>query len=148
LIQVTAFTLAHSLTLGLSLFNIISLPSNLVEPLIALSIAIVAIENIFFRKMRPSRFLIVFGFGLIHGLGFAGVLKDLGLPDGQFLKVLISFNVGVELGQLAVIAMAVALTAWMWKKPWYFKRVVVPVSVLIAGLGLFWFVQRILLIPG
>jgi HupE/UreJ protein len=148
LIQVTAFTIAHSLTLGLSLLGVISLPSRIVEPLIALSIAVVAIENIFFRKMRPSRFLIVFGFGLIHGLGFAGVLKGLGLPDGQFLKVLISFNAGVELGQLAVIALASALTVWMWKKPWYFRRVVVPVSALIAAVGLFWFIQRLLMSGG
>lgn len=144
LIQVTAFTIAHSLTLGLSLLGVISLPSRIVEPLIALSIAVVAIENIFFRKMRPSRFLVVFGFGLIHGLGFAGVLKGLGLPEGQFLKVLFSFNGGVELGQLAVIALAWALTVWMWKKPWYHRRVVVPVSALIAAVGLFWFVQRLL----
>lgn len=143
-VQVTAFTIAHSITLGLSLLGVVSLPSRVVEPLIALSIAVVAIENIFFRKMRPSRFLIVFCFGLIHGLGFAGVLKGLGLPEGQFLKVLVSFNLGVEGGQLAVISMAAAVTAWMWKKPWYFKRVVVPVSALIAAVGLFWFVQRII----
>jgi hypothetical protein len=148
LIQVTAFTIAHSLTLGLSLLGVVSLPSRIVEPLIALSIAVVAIENIFFRKMRPSRFLVVFAFGLIHGLGFAGVLKGLGLPEGQFLKVLVSFNVGVELGQLAVIALASALTVWMWKKPWYFRRVVVPVSALIAAVGLFWFVQRLLMVSG
>lgn len=148
LVQVTAFTIAHSLTLGLSLLGVISLPSRIVEPLIALSIAVVAIENIFFRKMRPSRFLVVFGFGLIHGLGFAGVLKGLGLPEGQFLKVLISFNCGVELGQLAIIVMASALTGWMWKKPWYFRRVVVPASALIAAVGLFWFVQRLLMVSG
>ncbi len=142
--QVTAFTLAHSITLGLSLFGIFSLPSRIVEPVIALSIVIVALENIFFRKLRPSRFLIVFGFGLIHGLGFASVLKGLGLPEGQFFKVLVSFNVGVELGQLTVIAAASALTVWMWNKPWYFKRVVIPASVLIAGIGFFWFVQRML----
>jgi hypothetical protein len=143
LLQVTAFTIAHSITLGLSLLGIFSLPSRLVEPLIALSIAVVALENIFFRKMRPSRFLIVFGFGLVHGLGFAGVLKGLGLPENQFLKVLVSFNLGVEGGQLAVIGMAAILTGWMWKKPWYHRRVAVPVSALIAAIGLFWFVQRI-----
>ena len=148
LFQVTAFTIAHSLTLGLSLLGVFSLPSRVVEPLIALSIVVVAIENIFFRKMRPSRFLIVFGFGLIHGLGFAGVLKQLGLPEGQFFKVLISFNLGVELGQLTIIATASALTFWMWKKPWYFKRVVIPVSSTIAAIGLFWFIQRILFLQG
>jgi hypothetical protein len=148
LIQITAFTVAHSLTLGLSLLGVFSLPSRLVEPLIALSITVVAVENIFFRKLRPSRFLIVFAFGLIHGLGFAGVLKGLGLPEGQFFKVLVSFNVGVELGQLTVVAAASALTMWMWKKPWYHKRVVIPISALIAAVGLFWFIQRILLVSG
>ena len=148
LIQVTAFTVAHSITLGLSLFGVFSLPSRIVEPLIALSIVVVAAENIFFRKLRPSRFLIVFGFGLIHGLGFAGVLQGLGLPEGQFLKVLISFNVGVEGGQLAVIALAAAGAMWMFKKPWYFQRVVIPISALIAAVGLFWFVQRLVQIPG
>ena len=147
-IQVTAFTVAHSITLGLSLFNIISLPSRVIDPLIALSIVIVAVENIFFRKLRPSRFLVVFGFGLVHGMGFATVLKGLGLPEGQFFKVLVSFNVGVEFGQLTIIAAAAALTAWMWKKPWYFQRVVIPVSALISGIGLFWFIQRMLLIRG
>jgi hypothetical protein len=147
-LQVTAFTLAHSLTLGLSLLGVFSLPSRIVEPLIALSIVIVAAENIFFRKLKPSRWLIVFGFGLIHGLGFAGVLKGLGLPEGQFFKVLVSFNLGVECGQLTVIAAASALTMWMWKKPWYHRRVVVPVSAIISAVGLFWFVQRILIAQG
>jgi len=148
LLQITAFTIAHSITLGLSLLGVFSLPSRVVEPLIALSIVIVALENIFFRKMRPSRFLVVFGFGLIHGLGFASVLKGLGLPEGQFFKVLFSFNVGVELGQLTIVAIASALTVWMWKRPWYFRRVVIPVSALIAAVGLFWFVQRLMLMRG
>lgn len=148
LLQVTAFTIAHSITLGLAMYGVFSLPARVVEPLIALSIAVVAAENIFFRKMRPSRFFIVFAFGLIHGLGFAGVLQGLGLPEGEFLKVLISFNVGVEFGQLAVIALAAAGSFWMWNKPWYFKRVVVPVSVLIAAIGLYWFIERLLLGPG
>ena len=148
LLQVTAFTVAHSITLGLSLLGVFSLPSRIVEPLIALSIVVVAVENIFFRKLRPSRFLIVFAFGLIHGLGFAGVLKGLGLPEGQFFKVLVSFNLGVEGGQLAVISIATVFTAWMWKKPWYFQRVVVPISALIAAVGLFWFVKRIAFVAG
>lgn len=144
LIQVTAFTIAHSITLGLSLVGIFSLPASIVEPLIALSIAVVALENIFFRKLRPSRWVIVFGFGLIHGMGFAGVLRGLGLPEGQFLSTLISFNLGVEFGQLAVIALAVAATFWAWKKDWYFRFIVVPVSAAIALTGLFWTVQRII----
>jgi hypothetical protein len=144
LIQVTAFTIAHSITLGMSIMGVFSLPASIVEPLIALSIVVVAAENIFFRKLKPSRWILVFAFGLIHGLGFAGVLRELGLPEGKFVQVLLSFNVGVELGQLAVIAIAAALTAWMWKKPWYFKRVVVPVSLFIGGVGMYWFIERLL----
>lgn len=143
LIQVTAFTIAHSITLGLSLVSVVSLPSRIVEPLIALSIVVVALENIFFRKLKPSRWIVVFGFGLIHGMGFAGVLKGLGLPEGQFLSTLVGFNIGVELGQLAVISIASALTFWAWKKPWYFRFVVVPVSVAISAVGLYWVVERV-----
>lgn len=144
LIQVTAFTLAHSITLGLSLVGVFSLPASIVEPLIALSIAVVALENIFFRTLRPSRWIVVFGFGLIHGMGFAGVLRGLGLPEGQFLSTLLSFNLGVEFGQLAVILLAFAATFWAWRKPWYHKGIVIPVSVLIALVGLYWTVTRIL----
>jgi hypothetical protein len=143
LIQVTAFTLAHSITLGLSLVGVFSLPAAVVEPLIALSISVVALENIFFRRLKPSRWAVVFGFGLIHGMGFAGVLKDLGLPEGRFLSTLVGFNLGVELGQLAVIALAFAATAWARNRPWYFRFVVVPVSAVIALVGLVWTVQRL-----
>jgi hypothetical protein len=143
LIQVTAFTIAHSITLGLSLVGVFSLPASIVEPIIALSIAVVALENIFFRRLKPSRWIIVFGFGLIHGMGFAGVLKGLGLPEGQFLTTLVAFNLGVEAGQLAVIALAFAATFWAMRKPWYFRFVVVPVSALIALVGLYWTVTRI-----
>lgn len=144
LIQVTAFTIAHSITLGLSLVGLFSLPAEIVEPLIALSIAVVALENIFFRRMKPSRWMVVFAFGLIHGMGFAGVLRGLGLPEGQFLTTLLSFNLGVELGQLAVILLAYAATFWAWNKPWYFRFVVVPVSLAIALTGLYWTVTRII----
>jgi len=140
--QITAFTVAHSITLGLAMTGIFSLPSRIVEPLIALSIAVVAIENIFFRKVKASRWLIVFGFGLIHGMGFASALRDLGLPPGKFWPVLASFNVGVELGQLTIVTAAFLLTRWMWNKPWYFKRVVVPISSVITAIALYWVVQR------
>jgi hypothetical protein len=144
LVQVTAFTIAHSITLGLAMAGTFSLPSSVVEPLIALSIVVVAMENIFFRKLRPSRWIIVFLFGLIHGMGFAGVLRGLGLPEGQFLSTLISFNVGVEFGQLAVIALAFAATFWARGKTWYFKGIVVPVSVAISIVGLYWSVVRVM----
>jgi len=142
LTQVTAFTIAHSLTLGLSLAGIFSLPSRIVEPMIALSIAVVAIENLTTKEVKSWRWMIVFCFGLVHGLGFAGALKDLHLPKGSVLKPLVGFNCGVELGQLTVILGAAALTFWCWNKPWYRTRVVIPASCLIAAIGLFWAVQR------
>lgn len=145
LIQVTAFTIAHSVTLALSVYGVVSLPSSIVEPLIAASIAYVAVENMLTPQLKPWRGLVVFGFGLLHGLGFAGVLREVGLPEGQFVPALVSFNVGVELGQLAVIALAY-LTAGIWgrNRTWYRSRIVIPASATIATVGLFWTVQRVL----
>ncbi len=143
LTQVTAFTVAHSLTLGLAMAGVLVLPPRIVEPLIALSIAVVAIENIFAgNRVRPWRWLIVFAFGLVHGLGFAGALRQMPLATGKFLLPLIGFNLGVEGGQFAVIAVAAVSTCWAWKKTWYRQRVVIPVSVVIAAVGIFWAVQR------
>ncbi len=144
LYQVTAFTVAHSITLALSLYGVISLPASVVEPLIALSIVYVAVENIVVGELKPWRVWVVFGFGLLHGLGFAGVLTELGLPKGEFLPALIAFNVGVELGQLAVIALAL-LTVGLWfrNRLWYRARVVIPASLLIAAVGLYWTVERV-----
>jgi hydrogenase/urease accessory protein HupE len=145
LFQVTAFTVAHTLTLGLSIYGILSLPSTVVEPLIALSIAYVAIENVLTTKLHSWRVAVVFGFGLLHGLGFAGALRDLGLPRSQFLTALVGFNLGVELGQLAVIAVAFTLFAsWARHRPWYRRRIVVPASLAIAAVGLLWTVERLL----
>jgi hypothetical protein len=143
LFQVTAFTVAHSITLALTLLGIISLPARIVDPLVALSITVVAVENVFFRNVKTSRWLIVFAFGLVHGMGFAGVLGKLGLPEGGFWPALIGFNVGVEFGQISVIAIAFALTVWFRNKPWYFRGVVAPVSFLIGAVGLYWAIQRV-----
>lgn len=144
LYQVTAFTVAHSITLALSLYGVISLPASVVEPLIALSIVYVAVENIVVGELKPWRVWIVFGFGLLHGLGFAGVLTELGLPAGEFLPALIAFNVGVELGQLTVISLAL-LTVGLWfrDRPWYRARIVIPGSLLIAATGAYWTIERI-----
>jgi len=146
--QVTMFTLAHSITLSLSMLNIINMPANIVEPLIALSIAYIAIENIFAKdhneKARNSRLAIVFGFGLLHGMGFASMLADFGMPEDAFAAALISFNVGVELGQLFVIAVAfLAVGLWFGKKSWYRQAIIVPCSVMIAMTGLYWTYDRI-----
>ena len=143
LLQVTAFTIAHSITLGLSIYGLVSLPSRVVEPLIALSIAYVAIENLVTRELKPWRLALVFMFGLLHGLGFAGVLRDLGLPRDEFLTALLTFNLGVEGGQLTVIAAALLVVAPFMKKGWYRQRVVIPASLLIAAIGVYWFVVRL-----
>lgn len=143
LMQVTAFTVAHSLTLGLSLYGVVHLPSSIVEPMIALSIAFIAVENLFTNKLNPWRPFVVFGFGLVHGLGFAGILHDLSLPRSQFLPALVGFNLGVEGGQLAVIAAAFLAVGWFRSQNWYRPAVAIPASLLIAATGLFWTVQRI-----
>jgi hydrogenase/urease accessory protein HupE len=145
LVQVTAFTIAHSVTLGLTMYGVVSLPSRVVEPLIALSVAYVGLENIATSKLTPWRPAVVFGFGLLHGMGFAGALTGLRLPRDEVIPALISFNVGIELAQLTVIAVAFfAIAFWIRDKPWYRRRFVVPASALIAATGLFWTVQRIL----
>ncbi len=142
--QVTMFTLAHTITLGLSMNNIVTLPASVVEPLIALSIAYVGIENVFAHSLHKSRLFLVFGFGLLHGLGFASVLGDFGMPENAFITALISFNVGVEFGQLAVISLAfLAVGVWFRHKPWYRKLIIVPGSLLIAVIGLYWTLERL-----
>ena len=141
--QVTAFTVAHSITLALSMYGVVSLPSRIVEPLIALSIAYVAIENVVTPRLRPWRIALVFAFGLLHGLGFAGVLRELGLPRNEFLTALLTFNVGVELGQVSVIALAALLVAPARTRHWYRQRVVVPASMAIAAVGIYWTITRL-----
>jgi hypothetical protein len=142
LIQVSAFTVAHTLTLGLAAAGWVRAPGALIEPLIAVSIAYVAVENLFTREMTLWRPLVVFGFGLFHGLGFASVLLDLGLPENQFLTALVGFNVGVELGQLTVILAAWFLLHGGFARSGYRSHVVVPASALIALVGSWWAVQR------
>lgn len=143
LLQVTAFTAAHTLTLALTIYGVFALPPSVVEPLIALSIAYVAVENLLTSELQPSRVALVFGFGLLHGMGFAGVLTDLGLPRSEFITALLTFNVGVEVGQLAVVAAAFAIVIGVRDRPWYRPRVVIPLSLAIACVGFFWTVQRI-----
>jgi len=142
--QVTAFTLAHSATLGLSMAGVVSLPSGIVEPLIALSIAYIAVENLWTTELWPHRTVLVFSFGLLHGLGFAGALRELGLPEREFVVGLISFNVGVELGQLFVILIALGTIGWFRDRPWYRPWIVYPISVAIAIVGLYWTAARAL----
>lgn len=142
--QSLTFTIAHSVTLGLATYKVITVPANIVEPLIALSIAYVALENVLASRLKPSRIAVVFVFGLVHGLGFASALGDLGLPRDTYLVSLLLFNVGVELGQLTVILLAFFLVGkWFGQKPWYRKIIVTPLSLIIAGIALWWFIQRV-----
>ena len=147
LLQITAFTLAHTVTLALSALGYVSVPGPIVEPLIAASIVFVAVENIWARgKMSPWRPAVVFGFGLLHGLGFASVLAEFGLPEGAFVPALIGFNIGVELGQLAIVAVA-AMLCWTWaaRQGWYGKAIAIPASVAIAIIGAYWVLERTIL---
>jgi hypothetical protein len=145
LILVTCFTLAHSITLGLASVGILRLPPSVVEPLISASIAWVGIENCF-PSVRTERYrpFLVFGFGLLHGLGFASALSALDAPQGSFLPSLLSFNVGIELGQLTVIGGALCLTLSCRQQGWYRHRVALPASIIIALIAGFWTVQRVL----
>jgi hydrogenase/urease accessory protein HupE len=143
--QATAFTVAHSITLALSMRGVITLPAPIVEPIIALSILFIAVENILLQDVKPWRIAIVFVFGLIHGLGFASVLNDIGLPPNKFLTSILSFNLGVELGQIAVIIFVFfTLIRPFGKEPWYRKRVVYPASVCIALVAAYWTIERLL----
>lgn len=142
--QATAFTVAHSITLGLAMFNVITPSPKIVEPIIALSIMYVALENIISPTLKKSRIGIVFLFGLVHGLGFANALGELGLPKNSYLTSLLMFNLGVELGQVAVILSAFLLFGrWFGNKPYYRKAIVIPLSILITLMAGYWTIQRI-----
>ncbi len=143
---VTAFTLAHSITLSLAALGYISLPSRLVESVIAASIIVAAISNLIRgnidSKSWSKPWIMAFVFGLIHGFGFASVLADLGLPQNALVTALIGFNVGVELGQLAIVAVFLPLAFWLRATKFYQVGIFKWGSVLIALMALYWFVQR------
>lgn len=144
LAQVTAFTIAHSITLALAMTGVVQAAPSFVEPLIAVSIVYVAVENLLTDRLRVWRLAVVFAFGLLHGLGFAGVLTELGLPAGQLASALVGFNVGVELGQLAVIGAAAALLLLLrpvMRNPR--ERIAVPASCAIALVGVYWTIERL-----
>jgi hypothetical protein len=143
LIQVTTFTAAHTITLALATLGYVSADQRIVESIIAASITIVALENIFRPSYGKFRLLMVFGFGLIHGLGFAQRLIDERIPEGSLGSALLGFNVGVELGQLAVIGLAVAATFWIKDEDKYRRWVVIPASALIALAGIIWAIERL-----
>ena len=138
---VTAFTLAHSITLTLASLSLISLPSRWVESAIAASVVLAALNNLFplFRGRRP---VAAFVFGLIHGFGFASVLRDLGLPQSALVSSLFGFNVGVEIGQLAIVAVFLPL-AWWLRKSWFYRQLFTWGSLAIALVAAIWLVERI-----
>jgi hydrogenase/urease accessory protein HupE len=139
---VTAFTVAHSISLALAALDVVSLPPRLVESLIALSIAYVAAENIFLRDRAASkRWIIAFVFGLVHGFGFASVLREAGLPKAGLVWSLLGFNLGVETGQAMVVALTMPLLLWLGKRTWE-PRAVTAVSGSVLAVGLVLFAQR------
>ena len=144
-IQISVFTIAHTITIFLGVLDIIRVPENIVEPMIALSISYIAIENIFLKKISIWRPLIIFFFGLLHGLGFAGVINDIGLSQTNFIVTLVSFNLGVEIGQLFIIIICYfGVSYWIKDRPWYKKFFTNLMSLIISIFGLIWFINRII----
>ena len=142
--QASAFTVAHTITLALSMKNIIVAPPDLVEPIIALSICFVAVENLLITELKAWRVIIVFLFGLIHGMGFASALNEIGLPRNKFYTSVFSFNIGVELGQITIIFLVFALLIYRFdRKEWYRKYIVCPLSAIIAIIAAWWTIQRV-----
>lgn len=138
---VTAFTLAHSITLSLATLGVVALPTRLVESAIAASVVLAALNNVW-PVLRGRLWMVAFGFGLIHGFGFASVLADLGLPSGALVLALIGFNVGVELGQLAIVGVFLPL-AFVLRHSWFYQRlVVIGGSLLIAAIAAVWLAER------
>ncbi len=143
LAQMTLFTLAHSLTLALAMYGLVSVPPLLVEVAIALSITFVAAENLFRERISRWRPWVVFASGLVHGLGFAHSFAQTEFTPVDFLPALFAFNMGIEAGQLVVIAIAYAMVAAWWKRANYRRMIARPASLLIAVSGLCWAAGRV-----
>lgn len=141
LLSITAFTLAHSITLGISVLGFLVPNSGIIEPLIALSIAYVGIEN-FIIKNYNKRWILTFLFGLIHGFGFAGALHDISLSTDQLPWVLLNFNLGVETGQVLVILMAFPILAWLKKNLWFNSSGIAVLNISLIVIGSYWFIDR------
>ena len=144
IIQCSLFTIAHSLTLALTALGILIPNTQYVEVMIAASILFTAIENILYRNLNPLRLFFVFLFGLIHGMGFAVALNEIGIPKDQFISSLLSFNIGVEVGQITIILLAYfTLGKWFATKTWYYDRVIYPISSIIGCVALYWTIERL-----
>ena len=142
-VQASIFTVAHTTTLGLAIMGLVTIPGVFVEPLIALSIAWLAWSNIRNTSTRTHRGWVIFGFGLLHGLGFAGVLSELGLPEESFILSLLGFNLGVEVGQVAIILGIALLLGPLQNRQWYRKMVTIPFNGMLALVGLYWTFERV-----
>ncbi len=143
LLQLTLFTLAHSLTLALTLYGFVDMPGVVVEVAIALSITFVAVENLFKERLSPWRTWVVFGSGLVHGLGFAHSFGGAPVGKPDFLPAIFSFNMGIEAGQIAVVGTAWLLTATWRNRGSYRTHIARPASCLIALSGIYWAVERV-----
>lgn len=144
ILQISAFTVAHTITLTLTSLNIIGLSPNIVEPTIAASVAFVGIENLCTTKVHAWRSVVAFVFGLVHGMGVASAFNEAGFPPGQLVSSLAAFTVGVEGGHLAILAAAFLLLGWTSHKKWYRGRVAIPLSLVISLVALVWLVQRLM----
>lgn len=144
ILQASMFTLAHSITLGLVMFDVIHPPTHWVEALIALSIVFLAVENLFVDTVKPGRIVLIFLFGLVHGMGFASALTALDLPKSDFVKALVGFNMGVEVAQLSIILLLTVIIKLFKTHPKvYRRRVVMPMSILIIIIASYWTIERI-----
>ena len=145
---ITSFTIAHSITLAVATLHLVQIPSRIVEPLIAVSIVFIGIENLLRGDVPKARRLVPFGFGLIHGFGFASALREAGIGSstGGIILPLFSFNLGVELGQIMVAALALPILWKLRENPMFIARWVPACSAAVVLLGSFWFVQRVWMI--
>ena len=142
---ITAFTVAHSITLGLAVLGLVTVPARIIEPAIALSIVWVALENLLRKDPPPQRWRISFFFGLVHGFGFASAIEPLALPPGRLALALLGFNLGVEAGQAFVVALLLPLLLWLRGSAWE-PRVVRAASLSVVAFGLIWLVERLFLV--
>jgi hydrogenase/urease accessory protein HupE len=141
--QISSFTVAHTITLTLTSLDIVGMPASIVEPAIAASVAFIGIENLTTTKVSHWRILVAFCFGLLHGMGIATAFHEAGFPPGHLVPSLAAFTVGVEAGHLAVLAMAFVILAWTKDKPWYRRGVAIPLSLAIAAIAVYWFIERV-----
>lgn len=143
--QSAAFTIGHCITLAIASLQIFSISPSIVEPIIALTIVYVAIENIMKKELKASRLLLIFAFGLLHGMGFASALAEIGLAKNQFVLSLLMFNVGLELGQIFIIILSLGILRFIQMQfsiSW--SKLVFPVSIFIMCIGMYWVVERLI----